>query len=172
MFTLLYVAAVIIMLVFGVMIVASITKGRLTATALEDLKRELVDEQFILGSLASFQGRASFGAKQVTGDGALVLTARQLVFKMAMPERKVAISLQSVSDADRAKDVDPHVKALAVHFHDEKADVDDVAVWLVDDVDDWVRQIRGARLRATMGDDPRPPQEILQPGGFPGGDDD
>jgi hypothetical protein len=152
-----YLGAVVVVVLLGVFVVMSMGRDRLAKKGLEQLKAELGGEGVLSGTVATFQGRASHGANQVTGLGALVLTARQLVFEMLAPQRRLAISLGSVSDADRPEELGPKSPALAVYFRDEKAAVNDVAIWLVDDVDGWVRRIREARLRATMGDDPRPP---------------
>jgi len=152
-----YVGAVVVALIFGAFLVMSLGRDRLAKKGLEQLKAELAGEDVVSGTVATFQGRASHGANQVMGVGALVLTARQLVFEMFAPQRRLAISLGSVSDADRPEELGPKSPALAVYFRDEAAAINDVAIWLLDDVDGWVKRIREARLRATMGDDPRPP---------------
>lgn len=153
----LYIAAVIVALLLGGAIVLGMTRGRLTKKGLEQMKTELAAEEILAAAIATFQGRASHGPNQVAGPGGLVLTARQLVFEMFAPQRKLAVSLESITNADRPEELGPKAPALAVYFRDPAADIDDVAIWLVEDVDGWVKKVREARLRATMGDDPRPP---------------
>lgn len=160
MYTALYVGSVAVMLLLGVAIVGAVARDRLTKKGLEELTKRLADEEVLASTVATFQGRASHGAQQVTGPGALVLTARQLVFEMFMPQRKLSVSLHSITNAGRAKKLDPKVPALAIYFHDERADIDDVAIWLVDNAERWATQVCEARLRATKGDDPRPPEEV------------
>jgi len=154
--TVLYVGAIGMALLFGAAIVAALTKDRLVKKGVDALKAELADEEVHKAATATFQGRASHGQKQVTGEGALVLTARQLVFEMLMPKRRLAISLDSISNVDRATDLGPKAPALAVYFHDDAVDIDDVAVWLLNGVDEWVTQIRRARLRTNKGSDAPP----------------
>lgn len=146
-----YIAALVLVVIFGIALVGVLRKNRATGNLLDDLKKELTEEDVILSGVATFVGRSSFGPKQAAGTGALVLTARQLVFQMIMPKRRLAVSMHSVTGAKEPKAQGGKVSLLEVGFHDEKAGVDDAAVWVVPNPADWALQINAAQLRATRG---------------------
>ncbi len=154
MFTLLYISAILITLLFGASVVALVSRDRQTKQRLAELEKQYADEQILASDIATFAGRASYGTNQPSGAGPLILTSRRLLFEMLSPPRKLAISMEAVRNAEVIEVQGGRAKALQVAFHDDKADVMDLAVWVLPKMDEWAHKIAVARVEAMKGDKP------------------
>ena len=99
---------------------------------------------------ANFFGQTSKGARQVRGNGALVLTEEQLWFRLALPAREWDIPLRDIILVDTKRS---HLgksclwPLLFVEFHTEHG-ADSIA-WAVRDAEGWREDIEQSRLAHT-----------------------
>lgn len=105
---------------------------------------------------ANFFGQASRGMAQIRGNGALVLTRRELYFRMLLPKREWTIPLETIRDVSLVKShlgKTVFMDLVKVDYLSDQGD--DAAAWAVRDPDHWLDEIRQAVAEITQSDDTR-----------------
>lgn len=93
---------------------------------------------------ANFFGQSSLGPAQPRGNGALVLTASELYFRLLLPRREWRIPLARIASADTTRAHLGKTKGrllLRLKYTDERGQHDSAA-WLVPDLDSWLLHLR------------------------------
>ena len=99
---------------------------------------------------ANFFGRLSHGVVQIRGNGALVLTQKEVYFLQAVPRREITIPLEIITSVTTPRS---HLgksvifRLLRVDFREGKRA--DAIAWAVRDVDTWKANIE--RYSPTTG---------------------
>jgi hypothetical protein len=91
---------------------------------------------------ANFFGRLSHGVVQIRGNGALVLTQKELYFLQAVPRREITIPLEVITAVTTPRShlgKSVILRLLRVDFR-EAARADAIA-WALHDVDSWKADI-------------------------------
>ncbi|MDY6835087.1 MAG: hypothetical protein SVY53_09855 [Chloroflexota bacterium] len=143
-----------------IIIIASVGSGlivllvilRLLFTAARIRLSRVVDkhvtgQEVLLQTLrANSFGQSSRGARQIRGNGALILTAQELTFIMFLPRRITSIPVCNIASVTKAK---RHLgkstirPLLRVDF--QSSNGDDSIAWSVDHLDEWRNAIETAR---------------------------
>ncbi len=116
---------------------------------LDSTIQERFDKNNIIGATtrANFLGEKSKGGKQIRGNGAIILTADQLVFIRAMPFKEYIIpinSIQRVSMPNSFNGKSVFSKLLCVHFV-FKGTEDSIA-WAIENPEKWQESIEALIL--------------------------
>ncbi len=111
------------------------------------VNERFAENEIILMTLdANFFGRKSEGRAQVRGNGALVLTSKELWFSLASPRKDISLPLKSIQYVRMEKSflyktaLQPllAVRYKTKEFYDE-------AGWLVPEAGKWVEEIEKRR---------------------------
>ncbi len=108
---------------------------------------------------ANYFGRQAGGRGQVRGNGALILTGRELIFILAYPRRETVIPLTGITGVSLARSHRGRTifqKLLKVEFAAEPGAVTsdpnpgaDAIAWSVPDPAAWQQAVESARRRAV-----------------------
>ena len=98
---------------------------------------------------ANFFGQEKYGAKQVRGNGVLILTPDKLFFEMWFPKKELSIPFKDITSVETTK---WHLKKsknrllLKVLFTNDVGKTDSGA-WLVQELDSWVQALEQLQQR-------------------------
>jgi hypothetical protein len=98
-------------------------------------------------TVANFFGQESKGVWQIRGIGTLILTKKELYFRMLLPQREWRIPLSTILRIETTK---THLKKtqgdplLKVSYHNEHGNIDSIA-WRVADMNGWTQAIEAQR---------------------------
>jgi hypothetical protein len=98
----------------------------------------------LISNGANFFGLESLGAKQVRGNGILLLIADALIFEQWVPNRTIKISLNQVKEIAVVKSHIGKTKGvplIKVNFQGTGG-ISDSAAWWVQDLDKWEHTLR------------------------------
>ena len=140
-----------IAVIFGCLIVLLITfsliLGRARKRSITEVQHRFESEHMILMALnASYFGEQSRGVRQIRGNGALVLTGKELYFLRAYPRKETIIPLELITSVSlRNSHLGKTIfqSLLWVEFQTETT-VDSVA-WAVNNPDEWKQAIEVAQ---------------------------
>jgi hypothetical protein len=135
--------AIFLLLVFGGVF---LVLGR-TARKKEASARERYPTAQQIDRAASFFGQESRGAKQLRGNGTLILTDSDLIFEMWVPNREFRIPLQTIQSLENPTAFlgkSRFAPLLKVVYSNAQGTPDAMA-WQVPDLDGWMRAINEAR---------------------------
>jgi len=137
---------VIISVSFGVAFLLALLRFFFTFTRkkLEKHIQKNFDKDKIVGATtrANFFGEKSKGGKQVRGNGALVLTQKEIYFIRAVPFKEYIIPLKSVSEVSLPNSFNGKSvfsKLLCIQYKTDS--VSDAIAWAVKDPESWKKAI-------------------------------
>ena len=112
------------------------------------LKRDVEDDGLLAGEAGVlFLGLKSQGGRQWRGNGALVVTSKELRFRAWWPAREIVIARRDVVDFGGATSHAGRtvgIPLLAVRFRDAGGYVE-TAAWATRHLDAWVGALRGKK---------------------------
>lgn len=145
---------VVILIIVGVVVLAlgilklslvgaRLIEKRVDRTVSARLAAIYAPEQMILSeTMANFFGDQSKGARQVRGNGGLVLTKDSLVFHMLVPERTITIPLESVREVSIVgSHLGKSVRRDLLHVDYAVEDGTDAIAWFVRDPQAWRQEL-------------------------------
>jgi hypothetical protein len=97
---------------------------------------------------ANFFGRLSRGVVQIRGNGALVLTQKEVYFLQAVPRREITIPLEIITSVTTPRShLGKSVVSRLLRVDFREGGKADAVAWAVRDVDEWKEDIE--RYRPT-----------------------
>lgn len=129
----------------------------------ENLQRDLGEDGILRAEwFARFFGQKSKGLAQIRGNGALVLTSDELVFRMLYPRKEMRVPLTQISRVSTPKSFlgKPSLRRLlCVHFDPNAEsnaavqtpeDSEDCMAWEVRDIENWIIAVEAVSVRKDL----------------------